>query len=218
MRNDNETCRATNRPPRQLTGQQVIWGYRHGLFPMADCDSSRIMWFSPDPRAIIDLDTFHVPRTLNQTIRRGAFHVTANQCFAQVIRCCAQRHQTWISPEIIDVYCELHDADLAHSLETWQDDRLVGGLYGVALGAAFFGESMFSRETDASKFALVALVQQLRRQEFELLDIQYLTDHLARFAARTIPRSDYLRRLAHALARQRQFVDKDAPRITIVSR
>ena len=169
-------------------------------------DGRAIRWYAPDPRAVIPLDAFHVPRSLQQTIRKGIFEVTVNADFPGVIRACAERgEETWISREIERAYTELHALGLAHSVECWKEDRLAGGLYGVALGGAFFGESMFSRETDASKVALVALVERLRARGFTLLDVQYLTPHLARFGAVEIPRAEYERRLAAALALPRRF-------------
>lgn len=182
-----------------LTPALLVRAYRAGFFPMADSRQGRIRWYSPDPRAVIPLETFHVPRSLQRTIRRGRFEVRVNTAFEDVIRACADRPETWISGEIIRAYEALHALGLAHSVETWREGRLVGGLYGVALGGAFFGESMFSRETDASKVALVALVERLRERGFVLLDTQFLTPHLARFGAVEIPRAEYLRRLDEAL-------------------
>jgi leucyl/phenylalanyl-tRNA--protein transferase len=191
----------------RLTPQLLVRAYASGVFPMADGRGGRIHWYAPDPRAIIPLDAFHVPRSLRQTIAKGVFAVTADADFPRVIRACAEREETWISGEIIRAYTELHRLGLAHSVEAWRDGRLAGGLYGVSLGGAFFGESMFSRETDASKVALVALVERLRERGFLLLDTQYLTPHLARFGAVEIPRREYERRLAAALALWRRFTD-----------
>ena len=175
---------------------------------MADSrDGRRIRWYAPDPRAVFPLDTFHVPRSLRRTLRKSEFEVTVDADFPGVIRACAGREETWISAEIERAYTELHRLGLAHSVETWRQGRLVGGLYGVALGGAFFGESMFSRKTDASKVALVALVEHLRARGFVLLDIQYLTEHLARFGAVEIPRAEYERRLAEALRLPCRFGD-----------
>jgi leucyl/phenylalanyl-tRNA--protein transferase len=174
---------------------------------MADDRGGRIRWYAPDPRAIIPLDAFHVPRSLRQTVRTRLFEVTVNADFPAVIRACAEREETWISAEIERAYTELHRLGLAHSVETWRDGRLAGGLYGVALGGAFFGESIFSRETDASKVALVALVERLRARGFVLLDTQFLTPHLARFGAVEIPRAEYERRLAAALRLAPRFDD-----------
>ncbi|MBI4580769.1 MAG: leucyl/phenylalanyl-tRNA--protein transferase [Planctomycetes bacterium] len=191
-------------PP--LTPELLVAAYANGVFPM-DVDGE-IQWFSPDPRAIIPLDGFHASKTLMQTCRQGKYEVRVDAAFEEVIRACADREDgTWISEEIVDAYTRLHRLGLAHSVETWRGDELAGGLYGVALGGAFFGESMFSRQRDASKVALVALVDRLRDGGFKLLDIQFLTDHLARFGAMEIPRPDYLARLEAALrARPASFV------------
>jgi leucyl/phenylalanyl-tRNA--protein transferase len=169
-----------------------------------------ISWYDPDPRAIIPLDErFSVPRRLGRTVRSGRFEIRADTAFREVIEACAMpapdRDSTWISPEIIDSYITLHRMGLAHSIEAWQAGELVGGLYGVAVGGLFAGESMFSHATDASKVALVHLVERLRRGGFVLLDTQFLTTHLARFGAFEIRRAEYKRRLAHALAIDAQF-------------
>ncbi len=188
-------------PP--LTPELLVRAYAAGAFPM-DVEG-RIHWFSPDPRAIIPLDGFHASRTLMQLYRSGRFEIRMNTAFREVIEACADRPEgTWISSEIISAYVELHRLGLAHSLEAWRDGELAGGLYGVALRGAFFGESMFHRRTDASKVALVALVERMRRRGLTLLDVQFLTPHLQRFGAREIPRAAYLRRLRAAL---RQEVD-----------
>jgi leucyl/phenylalanyl-tRNA--protein transferase len=184
----------------QLTPNLLIRAYCSGVFPMADHRDGRIGWYRPDPRAILPLDAFHVPRSLRRTIRRGCFATTVNLNFAAVIAACAAREETWISEEVSAAYTALHRLGLAHSVETWREGRLAGGLYGVALGAAFFGESMFSRETDASKVALVALVERLRDRGYSLLDTQFMTSHLARFGAIEVPRADYEWRLAAALS------------------
>lgn len=187
-----------------LTSELLIRAYCSGVFPMAHEDGA-IHWYAPDPRAVFPLDAFHVPRSLQQTITKGVFRVRINHDFAGVIRACAEREETWISKEIVAAYCALHDLGLAHSVECWREDRFAGGLYGVALGGAFFGESMVSRETDASKVALVALVERLRERDFTLLDTQWLTPHLARFGAIEISRRAYERRLAAALRLDRMF-------------
>jgi leucyl/phenylalanyl-tRNA--protein transferase len=189
----------------KLTPDLLIRAYASGVFPMADCRDGRIRWYAPDPRAVIPLDAFHVPRSLRQTVRKGLFQVTINADFPGVIHACAAREETWISREIERAYTDLHQLGVAHSVEAWREGRLAGGLYGVALGGAFFGESMFSRETDASKVALVALVEQLRTRGFVLLDTQFITSHLARFGAVEIPRHDYEHRLAGALPLPRRF-------------
>lgn len=189
----------------KLTPELVIRAYCSGVFPMADHRNGPIHWYAPDPRAIIPLDAFHVSRSLRRTIARGVFEVTVNADFPAVMRGCADRTETWISEEIIRAYTELHRLGLAHSVETWRRGRLAGGVYGVALGGAFFGESMFSRETDASKVALVAVLERLRERGFTLMDVQYQTPHLARFGTVAIPRREYERRLTAALRLDRRF-------------
>jgi leucyl/phenylalanyl-tRNA--protein transferase len=166
----------------------------------------QIEWFSPDPRAIIPLDGFNISQNLARLCRRGCFQMRVNTAFLSVMRCCADRQEgTWISDEIIEGYCGLHRLGLAHSVEAWRDDELAGGLYGVALGGAFFGESMFHRVRDASKVALATLVERLRARRYVLLDIQFMTEHLRRAGAVEISRRTYLRRLAAALALARRF-------------
>ncbi|MBI2760915.1 MAG: leucyl/phenylalanyl-tRNA--protein transferase [Chloroflexi bacterium] len=193
---------------QRLTPELVVRAYCAGMFPMAESrQGTEIRWYAPDPRAIIPLECFHVPRSLARTVRRGPFEVRVDADFGGVMRACAERDETWISDDIIDVYEALHRHGLAHSVESWRDGALVGGLYGVALGGAFFGESMFSHVTDASKVALVALVERLRQHQFVLLDTQFMTDHLARFGAVEIPRAAYLRQLDQALRLERRFVD-----------
>jgi len=156
-------------------------------------------WFSPDPRGIIPLEGFHVPHGLARTLKRNLFEIRVDTAFDEVIRGCAKREETWIDEEIELSYRQLHTMGHAHSVEAWNGDRLVGGLYGVAIGGAFFGESMFHTETDASKVALHALVRRLRERGFVLLDTQWTTPHLERFGAREIPRREYLRRLKAAV-------------------
>jgi leucyl/phenylalanyl-tRNA--protein transferase len=186
----------------------LVRAYRKGLFPMA-LEDGEIGWFSPDPRGIIPIETFHVPARLARVLRRGVFTLSVDRAFEDVMRACAERPDegTWISEEIVETYTALHRLGLAHSVEVWQDRALAGGLYGVHLGGAFFGESMFHRVTDASKVALAALVDRLARRGFTLLDTQWITPHLAQFGAVEIPRDDYLRRLAAALAHDRVFGD-----------
>jgi leucyl/phenylalanyl-tRNA--protein transferase len=175
-------------------------------------DDGEIRWYSPDPRGIIPLDGFHVPSRLARVIRSGKFRIEVDRAFAQVIRACAEAERdpgdpgSWISEEIIDSYIALNAAGLAHSVEAWQGDTLAGGLYGVALGGAFFGESMFHRVTDASKVALAALLERLRARGFRLLDTQWVTDHLVQFGAVEIPRRQYLRILEAAVRMECRFV------------
>ena len=158
-----------------------------------------IGWFSPDPRGILPLDDFHIPHGLVRTLKKNRFEIRFNSAFGEVMRGCAQREDTWIDSMILQSYERLYHLGYAHSVETWREGLLVGGLYGVTLGGAFFGESMFHVETDASKVALHALVERLRERHFVLLDIQWVTEHLSSFGAIEIPRSDYLKRLKTAL-------------------
>jgi leucyl/phenylalanyl-tRNA---protein transferase len=189
-----------------LTPEGVELAYRHGIFPMADERSGQILWFRPDPRAVIPLDGFHVSRSLARTLRRAVFEVRVDTDFEGVMRGCADRPEgTWISERFVEVYGALHRAGKAHSVEAWRDGRLVGGAYGLALGGAFMAESMFHRETDASKVALAALVGRLSERGFTLLDVQYVTPHLESLGAVEITRREYERRLERALALDRRF-------------
>lgn len=183
----------------ELTPALLLNAYANGIFPMAD-DSGEILWFSPDPRAIFDLNDFHVSRNLQKLYRQGRFVFTIDRDFTAVIDACANRPEgTWISPEIRAAYVELHETGFAHSIEVWRGDELAGGLYGVALGGALFGESMFHRVTDASKLALVYLVDRMRACGFTLLDTQFTTPHLTQFNCIEISRGAYLKRLHGAL-------------------
>jgi leucyl/phenylalanyl-tRNA--protein transferase len=185
----------------------LVRAYREGIFPMA-LEDGAIGWFSPDPRGILPLAAVHVPARLARAMRSGRFEVAVDRAFEAVMRACAERPEegTWISEEIIESYLALHRLGMAHSVEAWTADRLVGGLYGVHLGGAFFGESMFHRATDASKAALMGLVDRLQRRGFLLLDIQWVTPHLEQFGAIEIPRVDYLIRLRRALAKDCSFL------------
>ena len=182
-----------------LTAELVLDAYRRGIFPMGQPGTSRVDWYAPDPRAVLPLDGFRVPRSLRRVCRSGRFEVVSDRDFDAVIDGCAQRPSTWISPAIRKAYVALHREGHAHSVEAYERGVLAGGLYGVRAGAAFMGESMFHRRTDASKVALVGLVALLRRQGFTLLDIQFMTPLLAGFGAREIPRAEYGRLLATAL-------------------
>jgi len=183
----------------------LLQGYRLGVFPMAIEDNS-IEWFSPNPRAILPLEDFHVPHALRRLLRKGVFETTINKTFSGVIAACAKRKDTWINQEIIESYTRLHELGHAHSVEAWKQGTLAGGLYGVAVGGAFFGESMFHRVTDASKIALVVLVEHLRARKFVLLDTQWLTPHLQQFGGIEISRNHYLRLLRRAVELPRKFL------------
>jgi leucyl/phenylalanyl-tRNA--protein transferase len=185
----------------------LLAAYASGWFPMA-VEAGEIRWYSPDPRGILPLERFRVSRRLSRIVRQGRFEIRVDHDFTAVINACADRPDddgSWIDGEIVQSYCALHRHGFAHSVETWQGGALVGGLYGVALGGAFFGESMFHRATDASKVALTALVERLRLGGFVLLDTQWVTDHLARFGAIEIPRQRYLALLESAMRVRAQF-------------
>jgi leucyl/phenylalanyl-tRNA---protein transferase len=190
-----------------LSTAVLLAAYRAGIFPMAVNQRGDIGWFSPDPRALIPLDQrFHVPHGLKRVLKKGVFEVTFDTDFEAVICACAKMHgDTWISEEIIRCYSQLQQEGYAHSVEARLDGQLAGGLYGVHIGGAFFGESMFHRATDASKVALVALVERLRRSGFLLLDTQWTTPHLGRFGAYVIPRVKYLKLLAKAVDLKCEF-------------
>jgi leucyl/phenylalanyl-tRNA--protein transferase len=190
-----------------LTPKILLSAYAQGLFPMAEGrDDPTLYWVSPEQRGIIPLETFHVSHRLARTIRSRRFTITSNTAFTDVMRACAAprpgREQTWINDEILRLYTALHAGGHAHSVECWRDGSLVGGLYGVSLGGAFFVESMFSHERDASKVALVHLVNRLKRDGFVLLDAQFLTRHLESFGAVEVSREHYLGLLQHALTHQ----------------
>ena len=194
----------------QLTSDQLLRAYALGVFPMARRrDDTKLFWIDPESRGILPLQAFHLPRSLRKTLKRGTFTVRCDQAFPEVMRRCAEatenRPETWINDEIFRLFCELFEVGLAHSVESWIGDELVGGLYGLSLGGAFFGESMFSRADDASKVALAHLVARLRKGGYALLDTQFVTSHLAQFGAVEIPRRDYLTRLARAIEQPAQF-------------
>jgi leucyl/phenylalanyl-tRNA--protein transferase len=181
-----------------MTPELIVAAYCQAIFPMAD-ERGRIGWYSPDPRAIFPLEAFHVPKSLRKTLKKNPFEVRIDSDFEGVMRGCADREPTWINDEIVENYVALHDKGLAHSVEAWKDGKLAGGLYGVSLGGAFMGESMFSRETDASKVCLVALVERVKARGYTLLDSQMPTEHLQRFGQILISRDEYHQRLAEAL-------------------
>jgi leucyl/phenylalanyl-tRNA---protein transferase len=193
----------------------VLRAYSIGIFPMASCRSDPgVHWVAPTMRGILPLPTFHVPRRLRRTLRAAPYDVGCDGAFADVVEACAEPRgghpETWINREIARVFCELHRLGHAHSIEVRADGRLVGGLYGLALGGAFFGESMFSYATDASKIALVHLVARLLLGGFVLLDVQFVTDHLRQFGAAEIPAADYLQLLDKALQVRARFY-RDPP-------
>jgi leucyl/phenylalanyl-tRNA--protein transferase len=184
----------------RLDPRLLLQGYASGIFPMADSrEANELFWVEPRNRAIIPLDRFHVSRSLGRTIRSGMFEVTRDRDFPGVIAACADREETWINAELEQAMVALHGSGNAHSIEVWRDDELVGGLYGVKLGRAFFGESMFSRRTDASKVALAWLVARLKAGNFMLLDCQFMTEHLASLGAISVTRETYVALLATAL-------------------
>jgi len=193
-----------------LTPDLLLQAYAAGIFPMAEsAEDKEVFWVDPVRRGIVPLDAIHVPRRLRRTLRNGGFEIRCDTAFEAVMRGCAaattDRPQTWINETIIELYSALFQRGAAHSVETWIGGELVGGLYGVHLGAAFFGESMFSRVTDSSKIAFIHLAARLRQGGFVLLDTQFVTAHLARFGAIEIPRRDYRNRLAAALGKEAQF-------------
>ncbi len=189
-----------------IAADLLLYAYRTGAFPMAMADGE-ISWFSPDPRAIIPIDDgFHIPHGLRRTLKKNPFEVRINTAFEGVMRGCAEREDTWINEEIIASYWNLFLAGNAHSVETWLDGKLVGGLYGVSLGGAFFGESMFHTATDASKIALHALVMRMRERGFSLLDTQWTTPHLLTFGTLEIPRTKYMKMLGRCVDDECSFV------------
>lgn len=188
-----------------LRPERLLEAYRHGIFPWYN-DDQPILWWSPDPRAVLFPGKLHVPRSLKRTLRSNVFTLTLDTCFREVMtQCAGPRPQypeggTWITGDMLNAYTRLHELGYAHSVETWQDDRLVGGLYGVAIGGAFFAESMFTRVDDASKVALVKLVTQLQAWNVRLIDCQQFSAHVSRFGAEEIPRSVFINHLTQALA------------------
>lgn len=187
-----------------LSTKDLLGAYANGFFPMAENrEAEELYWFHPDMRGILPIEDFHVPKRLARTLRQKPFVLSFNRAFGQVMRECAKprsrERDSWINAEILAMYQQLHEEGHAHSLECWREERLVGGIYGVSLGGAFFGESMFSRERDASKIALVALVELLKACGYILFDAQYVNPHLKQFGVQEIPREDYMKRLRKAL-------------------
>jgi leucyl/phenylalanyl-tRNA---protein transferase len=194
----------------KLTADDLIYGYMNGIFPMADNDGT-LYWYSPEPRAVIPIETYKPPKSLRPVINKKTFEVRISADFEQVMRNCASARkgdgETWISEEIIEAYCELHKMGLAYSVETYIDNKLVGGLYGVSIGGAFFGESMFYKVPDASKVAFHYLMEILKHQDYELLDTQFINDNVKRFGAIEIPRSEYVKILKRALEKRCHFTE-----------
>ena len=190
--------------PINITPQILLRAYACGIFPMAEAaDDPSVLWIEPDMRGIIPLDRFHIPRRMQRTMRNNPYRITVDKAFGDVMDACAEempdRPSTWINGQIHDLYRELHQMGHCHSVEVWDDDRLIGGLYGVSMGTAFFGESMFSRARDTSKMALIHLVERMKEGNYSLLDTQFITDHLRQFGAVEIPKADYHVRLHEAM-------------------
>jgi len=188
-----------------LSTEMLLDGYANGIFPMAGVDG-KIEWFEADPRAILEVNHFRIPHEVRRLLRQRRFEIRFDTVFEQVMRQCANRPETWISEEIIAAYTRLHEQGHAHSVETWEQDLLVGGVYGVCLGGAFFGESMFYLTPGASKAALATLCEHLRQREFVLHDIQQMTPTLALFGAKLVSKQEYLMRLATAIRQPRSFL------------
>lgn len=188
-----------------LEPRLLISAYCNGIFPMG-MENGRLSWFSPDPRGILPVEDFHVPRSVRAELRKQPSEIRVNTSFGEVVRACAQRRETWITREIIQSYEILHKLRYAHSVETWLDGELVGGLYGVCIGGAFFGESMFSRTPGGSKAALVWLLQHLKQRGFVLHDTQWTTEHLSMFGGIEIARDEYLRLLEKAVNASARFL------------
>lgn len=197
--------------PLEITPTLLLRAYAAGVFPMADAAASdEIFWVDPRSRGVLPLDKLHVSRSMRRTVRRGGFKVRVNYAFRQTVAACAAREETWINDEIADLYLTLHKLGYAHSVEVWSGGKMTGGLYGVALGGAFFGESMFSIAPNASKLALIWLVARLRAGGFRLLDTQFKTDHLGTLGAVEISRASYHKELEAALSVQAKFLAMDA--------
>lgn len=196
----------------KLTPDDLIYGYINGIFPMADA-TEQLFWYSPDPRAIIPLDAYKIQKSLRSVINKKVFEVRYDTDFEQVIRQCSKPRKddpdTWISEEIINAYTNLHQIGMAHSVETYIDNRLVGGLYGVSIGAAFFGESMFHTVSNASKVAFHYLIQILKQNGYQMLDTQFINDNVKRFGAIEISKPAYMLQLKRALAKKAKFVEAD---------
>lgn len=191
---------------QKLSPELLISAYSQGFFPMPHPETAEILWFHPDPRAILPLDGFHCSRSLQRSLKKSGFRYTLNQAFREVMKACADRRETWINDEFLKVYTQLHQLGFAHSLEVWQGEQLVGGTYGVCLGGAFFAESKFHRVSDASKAALYYLTEHLRHKGYVLLEVQFLTAHLKTLGVIEISAADYEVRLKAALKLRPQFL------------
>lgn len=190
----------------EITPEILLRAYSAGIFPMSEsADADDLFWVDPDMRGIIPLDQFHVSKSLRKRLFTGRYQFTANQCFEEVMQSCAARENTWINDKILKLYGTLNEKGFAHSIEVWRGKTLVGGLYGVCLASAFFGESMFSAQTDGSKLALIGLLARLNAGGFKLLDTQFMTDHLISLGGVEIPRDEYHLRLANALQHPADF-------------
>lgn len=185
--------------------KRILEGYQQGFFPMASSEDDSIRFYTSNPRGVLPLDGLHIPSRLARKLKKNPFELRLDCEFRRVMEGCAERASTWISTELVDIYTFLHQRGFAHSVEAWQNGRLVGGLYGVSLGGAFFGESMFARVDDASKACLVHLVDHLNERRYRLLDCQQVTEHTGRFGAIWIPEGEYLEQLERALRVKRRF-------------
>lgn len=190
---------------QRLTPELLSLAYAEGYFPMPDPETGKVLWFNPDPRAVIPLDGFHVSHSLKKELRKEAFRVTFDTAFVEVMRACADREDTWITEEFVEAYSALHRLGRAHSVEVWRGEELHGGVYGVSLGGAFFAESKFHRSRNTSKIALYHLVEHLKAHGFMLLEVQFITPHLKTLGAVEIPATDYEKRLREALRKRARF-------------
>ena len=192
----------------EISTEVLLAGYRQGIFPMSEGrDDPELFWVNPEERGIFPMEGFRLSRSLKRRLLRMDYHVRVSSAFAQVVSACAERTETWINQTIYDLYCDLAAQDKAHSIEIWKEKQLIGGIYGVVDGSAFFGESMFSRERDTSKMALAYLIHRLSHTGFTLFDTQFLTPHLASLGAVNISRRDYHKRLRTALLKKANFLD-----------
>ena len=191
---------------KYLSPEVLLLAYQQGLFPMAESrNAKQVQWIQPKKRGIFPLGNFHISRSLKRAILKKDYSITINSCFPKVVEKCADRNETWINGDIYNCYCKLHDDGFAHSIEVWRDDRLIGGVYGVAIGAAFFGESMFSLVSNASKFALFHLIERLKFGDYDFIDTQFINDHLSQFGAVEIPNTDFKKNLKKSIKKNSNF-------------